>query len=157
MGAKKVELDSKDKKILHLVANNARFNYLDIAKNLNINIKTAQKRIRELENSGVIQGYVTFLDTKKIGYNFFKLCVYLQNYQAKFNSFLRYCMELPNVVHVIESLGPWEIELEIETETLEDFYNLTHKIRNDFSEIIKKTESVMISDEMKLDFFPRWF
>ncbi len=157
MGAKKVELDSKDKKIIHLIANNARFNYLDIAKNININIKTAQRRIKDLENKGVIQGYVTFLDTKKIGYNFFKLCIYLQNYQTKFNSFLRYCMELPNVVHIIESLGPWEVELEIETETLEDFYNLTHKIRNDFSDIIKKTESVIISDEMKLDFFPEWY
>ncbi|MBI2661664.1 AsnC family transcriptional regulator [Candidatus Woesearchaeota archaeon] len=157
IGTKNIELDSKDKKIIHLIANNARFNYLDIAKNLNINIKTAQKRIKELENKGVIQGYVTFLDTQKIGYNFFKLCIYLQNHQTKFNSFLRYCMELPNVVHVIESLGPWEIELEIETETLEDFYNLTHKIRNDFSDIIKKTESVIISSEMKLDFFPAHF
>lgn len=66
-------------------------------------------------------------------------------------------MELPNIVHVIESLGPWEIELEIETESLEDFYSITHKIRNQFPGIIKKTESVIISDEMKLDFFPEWF
>lgn len=157
IGAEKIELDDKDKKILRLIANNARFNYLDVARNLNLNIKTVQRRIKDLEKNGVIQGYVTFLDTKKIGYNFFKLCIYLQNYQLKFNSFLRYCMEIPNVIHIIESLGPWEVELEIETESLEDFYNLTHTIRNDFSDIIKKTESVIISDEMKLDFFPEWY
>lgn len=157
IGAQKVELDKKDKQIINLIANNARFDYLDIAKKLDLNIKTVQKRIKELEDNGIIQGYVTFLDPKTIGYNFFKLCIYLQNYQTKFNSFLRYCMELPNVIHIIESLGPWEIELEIETENLEDFYNLTHQIRNDFSDIIKKTESVIISDEMKLDFFPEWY
>ena len=66
-------------------------------------------------------------------------------------------MELPNVIHIIESLGPWEVELEVETESLEDFYNLTHEIRNKFSDIIKKTESVIISNEMKLDYFPEWF
>ena len=157
IGAQKIELDEKDKKIVRLIANNARFNYLNIAKSLNLNIKTVQRRIKDMEKNGVIQGYITFLDTKKIGYTFFKLCIYLQNYETKFNSFLTYCMELPNATHVIESLGPWEVELEIETENLDDFYNLTHEIRNKFSSIIKKTESVIISNEIKLDFCPEWY
>ena len=157
IGAENAELDDKDKKIVKIIANDARFNYLDIAKNLGLNIKTVQKRIKNLEKQGVIQGYIAFLDPKKIGYNFFKLCIYLQNYEVKFNHFLKYCMELPNVIHIIESLGPWEVELEIETESLEDFYSLTHEIRNQFSDIIKKTESIIISNEMKLDFFPEWY
>lgn len=157
IGDKKAELDNKDKQILRLIANNARFNYLEIAKQVNLNIKTVIRRIKELEKKGVIQGYVTFLDTKKIGYNFFKLCVYLQNYQSRFNAFLKHCMWQPNIIHVIESLGPWEIELEIETESLQDFYELSHEIRNKFPEIIKKTESVIITDEIKLDFFPQWY
>ena len=157
MGEGKIELKKQDKEILRFIANNARFNYTELANKFNINIKTAQKRIKVLQKSGVIQGYVTFLDPKKMGYNFFKLCIYLKNYQNKINSFLKYCMELPNVIHVIESIGPWEIELEIETETIQDFYDLTHNIRNTFSDIIKKTESVMISDEIKLDFFPAWY
>lgn len=157
IGEEKIDLDDKDKKILKLIANDARFNYLDIARKTRLNIKTVIKRVKELENKGIIRGYVTFLDPKKIGYNFFKLCIYLKNHHSKFNSFLQYCMNLPNVIHIIESLGPWEIELEIETKTMEDFYNLSHKIRNEFSNIIKKTESVIISDEMKLDFFPEWY
>jgi len=157
IGKEKVKLDEKDRQIIHLMSNNARFNYLSIAQKTHLNIKTVQKRVKELENKQVIQGYVTFLDTKKIGYTFFKLCIYLQNYESKLNSFLSYCMELPNVVHIIESLGPWEVELEIETETLGDFYSLSHQIRNDFPEIIKKTESVIISNELKLDFFPEWY
>ena len=157
IGKEKVELDNKDKQIVRLIANDARFNYLDIAQRMKLNIKTIQKRIHDLEKKGVIQGYVTFLDPNRIGYNFFKLCIYLQNYETKFNGFLRYCMELPNVIHIIQSLGPWELELEIETETLDDFYNLTHQIRNEYSDIIKKTESVIISNEMKLDFFPEWY
>lgn len=157
IGKGKAELKKEDIGLLKFIANNARFNYTDIAKKFDINIKTAQKRIKDLEKQGVIQGYVTFLNPKKLGYNFFKLCIYLKDYQAKFDPFLNYCMELPNVLHIIESLGPWEIELEIETETLQDFYNLTHEIRNKWSDIIKKTESVMISEEKKLDFFPEWY
>ena len=129
---------------------------MDLVKEFKINIKTAQRKISDLEKKGIIQGYVTFLDMHKVGYNFFKLCIFLKNYEKKIDEFIKYCLELPNVVHVIESLGHWEIELEIETETLQDFYSLTHQIRNDFSEIIKKTESVIITEEKKLDFFPEW-
>ena len=157
IGDKKTDIDKKDLRIIRLISGNGRFNYLDIAQKTGLNIKTVQKRIKELEKNGVIQGYTTFINTERIGYNFFKLCIYLQNYETKMSSFLKYCMELPNVVHIIESMGPWEVELEIETESMEDFYNLTHQIRNEYSDIIKKTESVIISDEMKLDFFPQWY
>lgn len=156
MGKEKTKVKDEDLRILKYVANNARFNYTDIANQFNINVKTAQKKIKQLEKDEIIQGYVTFIDPKKIGYNFFKLCIYLKNYQNKLNKFIKYCLELPNSVHVIESLGPWEIELEVETKSLEDFYEITHNIRNNFSDIIKKTESVIISNEIKLDFFPEW-
>ena len=153
----KATLDEMDKKILKTIANDAKFSYTDLARKFNLNIKTIQKRIERLEKEGVIRGYVTFLDTKKIGYNFFKLCIYLKNYENKIDSFIRYCLEQPNVLHVIESFGSWELELEIETQNIEQFYALTHEIRNRFPDIIKKTESVIISEELKLDFLPENF
>lgn len=157
MGSGKIKLKKQDIELLRFIVNNARFNYTDIAKTLKINVKTAQARIKNLEKAGVIQGYVTFLDIKKIGYNFFKLCVYTKGDKKQMENFVRYCLELPNIIHVIESIGQWEIELEIETETLQDFYNLTHQIRNKFPDFIKKTESIIISEETKLDFFPEWY
>jgi len=156
MGKSEEEISKLDKKILKYITNNARFNYTEIAEKFKMNVKTAQKKIKSLEEKGVIRGYVTFLDPKKIGYNFFKLCIYLKS-QNKLEEFIDYCLQIPNVIHVIESLGPWEVELEIETENLDDFYELTHKIRNEHSKMIKKTESVIISEEVKLDFFPAWF
>jgi Lrp/AsnC family leucine-responsive transcriptional regulator len=152
-----VTLDETDKKILKAIANDARFNYMALARKFDMNIKTIQKRIARMEKAGVIRGYVTFLDTKKMGYNFFKLCIYLKDYENGIESFIRYCLEHPNVLHVIESFGPWEIELEIETENSEQFYAITHEIRNRFPGIIKKTESVIISDELKLNFLPEKF
>ncbi|MFH1072870.1 MAG: Lrp/AsnC family transcriptional regulator [Nanoarchaeota archaeon] len=157
IGKEKIALDEQDKKILRLIANNARFTYLDIAKEMDINIKTAIKRIKELEEKGVIQGYVTFLNPKVIGYNFFKLFISLQNYQSAFQSFITYCKELPNVVHTIEALGPWEVEIELETASLDELYTISHHLRNAFPTIIKRVESIIISSELKLDFFPEWY
>jgi Lrp/AsnC family transcriptional regulator, leucine-responsive regulatory protein len=155
--AKQVALDAGQLQLCRLIANNARYDYIDLARKLGFNIKTVQKRVRELESLGVVRGYVTFLDPKAIGYSFFKLCISLQNYQHRYRAFIQHCLDLPNVLHVIESLGPWEIELECETETLQQFYDLAHSIRNDFPDIIKHTEAVLISEELKLDFFPAWY
>ncbi|MBI4174269.1 MAG: Lrp/AsnC family transcriptional regulator [Candidatus Aenigmarchaeota archaeon] len=157
MGSGRIKFKKQDVELLKFIANNARFNYTEIAKKFRINVKTAQARIKNLEKLGIIQGYVTFLDIKKIGYNFFKLCVYTKGDKKQMESFIRYCLELPNVIHVIESVGQWEVELEIETETLQDFYGLTHQIRNKFTGFIRKTESIIISEEVKLDFFPEWY
>lgn len=157
IGPEKIDLDRYDKQLVKLIANDARFNYVDIARKIGLNIKTVQKRINFLEKRGVIKDYIALPDIRKIGYNFFKVCIFLQNYEAKYDSFVKYCIGLPNVVHVIESLGPWEIELEIETETLQDFYDIVHKINNEFSDIIKRVDSVIISNEMKLLFFPEWY
>ncbi len=157
IGEEEVLLTDDEKRILKLISNDGRFNYLNLAEKTGLNVKTVRKRIKELEQKGIIQGYVTFVDPQKIGFNFFKLHISLQNYESKLSRFVQYCLELPNVVHVIESLGPWEIELELETENLQSFYDLTHDIRNKFAVIVKKTEYVIITDEKKLDFFPEWY
>ena len=66
MGMEKIKIKEEDLKILKYIANNARFNYVDIAHEFNLNVKTARNKIKQLEKEGVIQGYVTFLDPKKI-------------------------------------------------------------------------------------------
>lgn len=157
MSTEKADLSDLDRRMLKFISNNSRFSYSDIAREFKINIKTAKKRVKGLEKAGVIRGYVAFINPKKIGYSLFKLCIYLREYEAKKRQFVEYCLEQPNVVHAIESLGPWEIELEIEAESPDDFYRISHEIRNAHSGIIKKMESVFISDELKLDFLPGWY
>jgi DNA-binding Lrp family transcriptional regulator len=113
--------------------------------------------VRELEKKGVIRGYVTFLDPNVLGHGFSKVCIYLRDYGENMPAFLDYCAELPNVIHIIESLGPWDVELEAETRTTAEFYDMTHEIRNKFPGIVNKIEHVMILEEKKLDFLPEWY
>ncbi len=47
------------------------------------------------------------------------------------------------------------MELEIETESVQEFYDLLKEIRNRYSGMIKKTEFVIITDEMKLELVPQ--
>lgn len=153
-----IELSAKDKKLIHLISNNARFHLLDVAKELNLDVKTVQNKIKKFEHIGFIEGYTTFFNLNKIGLKYFKIFIYVQEKSKKeYESLLSFCKNKPNVIHLMKVIGPWELELEIEAESIDYIHKLTKELRNRFPNIIKKIESVIISDEMKLDFFPQNF
>lgn len=155
-GPEKADLTDKEKKLLKIMANNANIRVLDLSKMLELNIRTVISMIKRLEQEGVIQGYTAFFNLNKIGYQFFKLCIYLKEpNQKRYDDLLRFCKNHENIIHLIESIGPWELELEIEVPSNREFQNLSNDIRNIFSDIVKKVESVIISHEMKLEFLPK--
>lgn len=62
-----VSLDESDKKILNLIQENAALTHQDIADKTGISATSVWRRIKNLEEVGVIKGQVTLLDPKKIG------------------------------------------------------------------------------------------
>ena len=60
-------MDQTDIKILKLLQKNARLTYKEIADNINLTQTPVFDRIKRMENSGIIEKYVTILDRKKVG------------------------------------------------------------------------------------------
>lgn len=60
-------LDKTDRKILALLQENGRLSNLEIAERVNLSPSPCLRRIRRLEEAGVIRGYVALLDSAKIG------------------------------------------------------------------------------------------
>ena len=61
-------MDRKDKVILELLSKNARIPYSEIAKKLGISETAVRKRVRKLEEKGIIEGYTLRINPVKIGY-----------------------------------------------------------------------------------------
>ena len=152
------EIDDKQKKILRLIRNDGRFSLLDIAKKTKLNVGTVQSKIKDLEKNGIIQGYTTFINLNKTNLKFFKLCVHFNKYgQKEFTELLNYCKENKNVLHLIKSIGDWELEIELESENLDYVYVFVDELKTKFPNVIKKIDLVIIKNERKLDFFPEWY
>lgn len=64
-----VSLDEKDMKILKILAKNARIPYSEIAKMIELSDVAVIKRVKRLEQSGIIKGYTLIIDPKKLGFN----------------------------------------------------------------------------------------
>ncbi len=150
-----IKLTKEDFKIINLIKNNARFQAIEIANQLKIDARTVVNRIKNLQKKGILQGFTVFIDFKKIGINFHKLCIYLQEYdKRKVEQLISFLKQYPNTIHLIKSLGSWELEIETENEKEQNIYDFINKLKNKFPETIKQIELVTITDELKLEFFP---
>ncbi len=61
-------LDGKDKKIIEILTRNARSTFTEIAREIGITDVAVKKRLKKLENQGVIKGYTVIVDPLKLGY-----------------------------------------------------------------------------------------
>lgn len=60
-------IDEADKKILRLLQKDARLSTKDVASAVNMSISPCWRRIKRLEDAGMIEDYVAVLDRKKLG------------------------------------------------------------------------------------------
>ncbi|HVK93916.1 MAG TPA: Lrp/AsnC family transcriptional regulator [Noviherbaspirillum sp.] len=63
----KIELDKTDRKILSILQSDGRLTNQEVADRVNLSPSPCLRRIRQLEESGVIRQYVALLDPDKIG------------------------------------------------------------------------------------------
>ena len=63
----KINLDKTDLKILSILQTNGRLTNQEVAEKVNLSPSPCLRRIRNLEESGVIRQYVALLDPDKIG------------------------------------------------------------------------------------------
>ena len=61
-------LDSVDKEIIYMLMDNAKTSLAHISKNVGISTTAVHQRIKKLEQAGVIENSISFLNPKTIGY-----------------------------------------------------------------------------------------
>ena len=69
-----MKLDRTDRKILNAMQVNARISNLELADKVGLSATPCSRRVKRLEDSGLIRGHVTLLDQTKLG---LKLTAYI--------------------------------------------------------------------------------
>ncbi len=62
------QLDETDLKILIELQDNGKITNVELAKRIGISAPPCLRRVRSLEDAGIIQGYTTLLDEKSLGF-----------------------------------------------------------------------------------------
>lgn len=148
-----VEVDGTDIKILKSLAADARRPIIEIAQECGVSSTLVIQRIRKLEKNKVILNYRIGLDLQKVGKEFCKSFVYLQNASKEQEErIVNHCLRHPNVTAVTRSIGPWDLELEMEVEDFDEFYKVMNRIKNEFKQTVRNYEAVVINREYGIDY-----
>jgi len=140
-------VDEKDIKILDFLIADGRKPFTEIAKELNTSESSVRKRVKKMEEDGVIKGYSVMVDTPKMGYN----VVAQTGFDTNPEDFLSVAQELctfEEVKKVFTSTGDHMIMTEIWAkdgkELSEIIFNKLGKIKG-----IKKVCPAIILEQLK--------
>ena len=144
-----------DKQILSEIAVDARKSSVEIAAKLNISPKTVISHMKNLQNKKIILGYKPLLNTGNLTH--LLLIRYHNISTALEKSFIKYLKFSPNVNSLTKTLGSWDIEIEIEVPSINEFRKIERQIRKRFAVLIQQIESIPIYNVYKNTFFPKTF
>jgi DNA-binding Lrp family transcriptional regulator len=119
-------LDEKDITLLENIQTNARLTNAELGKLINLSPSGVQKRLRKLEESGVVERYATILNRQRLGYD---LLVFVKVIIKD---------------HSVESIAEFDKVVNEMPEVLE-----SHRVIGDADYLLK----VVVQDRQDLDHF----
>jgi len=150
-----IELTKNDRKILGILANNARMTIVDMAKKTKMSVKNATYSFKKMEKEKIIQGYKPLINVSKLGHLWHIMFLRLKSCPAeekeKMISFLK---NMPEVCYVVRGVGSCNLMIDFHTESVDEFEKMKDKISKEFNKIIAYERSVLVTEEHKCTYFP---
>ena len=106
-------IDQLDKKILQLIAQDARIPFLEVARECNVSGAAIHQRIQKLKNTGIIKGSEFIIDNYKVGY---QTCAFIGITLNDNRAFARVAEELKQIPEIVEchfSTGKYSLFVKI--------------------------------------------
>ncbi len=143
-------LDEQGKRILFEVNHNGRISLAGLAKKLGISVAAARNRLQELLDSGVIIGFGLKIDHKRLGLTYRKVLLKLNTpSEATIDRIASYLRRQASVIFLVKTIGAYDYEFELLTESNEEFYHFMKNFRSRFAADIKVHSNVIVHDELK--------
>lgn len=122
----KYTLDELDKKILKMIADNARIAFLEVARECNVSGAAIHQRIQKLTKLGVIKGTQFVFEPEKMGY---ETCAYIGLFlkdPSSFDEVVEKLNQIPQVVECHYTTGGYDLFIKIYAKNNHDLLTIIH-------------------------------
>ncbi len=122
----KYVLDSLDRKILKMIAENARIAFLEVARECNVSGAAIHQRIQKLTRLGIIKGTQFQFDPEKMGY---ETCAYIGLFlkdPSTFDDVVEKLEKIPQVVECHYTTGGYDLFIKIYAKSNHDLLTIIH-------------------------------
>lgn len=124
-----VDIDRTDQQLIRALQDNARLTSGELAQMAHLSQSPAWRRVRRLEDAGVIKGYHAALDRRALGYGvlaFVMIGIDRQN-ESTSQAFEDAVCEIPEVVMVHGIAGPEDFLLVVVARDLDGYSDLLQR------------------------------
>lgn len=143
-----MEYDNLDKQILELLSQNSRTSVREISRVLDSSPATISRRIRRLEEIGVIKGYVSIIEDEELGYDCRALLLIKISSESDSEQIIEKMKDNERICNLYSTIGDYKIITTAtcsEQEALSEFIDELTKIDG-----ITEIESVLIQSREKI-------
>jgi len=148
-----VKIDNLDFQILKLIDSNARLPSTELAKKLGLTTTKVSYRIKKLIKLNVIKGFRVNFDISKLGYQYFKVDIYLKDYKQR-NKIINEIKSNPHLMSIDITTGLSHLELEFHFKDITQLHNIMQNIQTNHPEAIRNYRHLNIKEIHKLRFVP---
>lgn len=154
-GSNKVpKLSHQEIQILCHLSQNARIPLFQLAKKVGLTSETISKKIRTMIKSGIIIGFRSTVNIRKLGYQSYKLNISLKNHQNR-QAIIHYLESNPHLIYIDVTFGENDLEFEFHLTSLNDLAEIITDLNTQFPDSIRKYNYVMLEETLKFSYFPK--
>ena len=140
-----ITLDENDIQLLQILSKNGRISGKDIANILDISPSTVARKIKRLEEGGIIKGYATIVDNERMG-NLSRAALTIKlTGGVEINTILDELVQNEDICNIYETMGNYDILLTCCSKNEARIYELIKQIRSmegvlfvDFSSVVSR-------------------
>ena len=125
-------LDKIDKDIIYMLMDNAKTSLAHISKNVGISTTAVHQRIKKLEQAGVIENSISFLNPRKIGYKVVSYIGVFLDQPSHYHDAIKALKEVNEIVEAHYTTGNYTIFLKVlcrDNDQLMEILNKLQKLK----------------------------
>ena len=122
-------LDKIDKEIIYMLMDNAKTSLAQISENVGISTTAVHQRIKKLENAGVMENSISFLNPRKIGYKVVSYIGVFLEQPSHYQDAIKALKDINEVVEAHYTTGNYTIFLKVLCKDNDHLMQILNKIQ----------------------------
>jgi Lrp/AsnC family leucine-responsive transcriptional regulator len=141
------KLSPLDKSILEVLYQDARQPISEIAEKLQEPASTIRGRLKRLETTGIVSGYLPIIDPKKLGFDLTAVVMLRRDSGGHVNDVIPFLKDVPGIVHFQNPLGDVDGLLTIWAKNINSLSEVIRELNR--IEGVIRTETLVILEEQR--------
>jgi DNA-binding Lrp family transcriptional regulator len=150
-----VTIDEIDHKILSGLSNFSHSSDRKLAKSLVIPLTTFERRVRRLEEVGVIRGYICRYNFSELNQSGYKVRIVVRGDRQAAVSIVKRIAEREScVVNYSIGLGAWDFEFTVEFSEKRELFPFTKLVTEQLGDLLASISTLQIFENIKYSGYP---